>query len=561
MSARNTRFFLIAGLALTLAACGGTTNPDGTGAGGGNGGNGTGSGNTNQNTARLGSFNNGSGFDQGQISASVTSLMAGQSSTLTVSLIDQNSNPITDAVDINFNSPCVNTGVSEITVNGANAATVTNSSGTVDVLYTARGCDGSDKVTATTVVDGTTLIANVTLQTQQSPVSSVQFKSATPQTIGIQGSGALPEQSQLVFSVVNSSGGPVSNQPVSFSLNTAVGGVTLSNAQDTTDNQGQVRTTVNSGTIPTTVRVTAQTVQNGLTRTTQSSGLAITTGIADNDSFSLGLVCANIEGDVINGNTTDVTVLAADRFNNPVPDNTAITFTTEGGSVGGSCQTQGGGCSVIFTTQNPRNPDHRYTLLATATGEESFSDDNGDGRFGDGESFNDLPEAFRDDNENGVRDSGEFFIDFNNNRVYDGPSGDYNGLLCDGPNQCGSSSTVNVRRSQVVVMSGSTAAINISPASINLDSGAVTVTVLIGDDAGQQLAPGTTISASTDQGKINGPASFTQPCSTANQPASYQFTVAPGGDPGTGVFRIVVTVPSGLTTRQNTPVSQTVPGP
>lgn len=555
MVTRNIRLFLVAGLALALAACGGTTNPDGTGSGD----DGTGPGATN--SAQLGSFNDSNAFEPGQIAASVPSLVAGQSSTLTVSLVDKNSDPITDAVDINFNSTCINTGVSEISVNGDNAATVTNSSGTVDVLYTARGCDGTDRVTATTIVDGTTLTANVTLQTQQAPVSSVQFESATPQTIGIQGSGALPEQSQLVFRVVNSSGGPVSNQPVVFSPNTTVGGITLSNAQDTTDNQGRVRTTVNSGTIPTTVRVTARTQQNGVTRTTQSSGLAITTGIADNDSFTLGLVCANIEGDVINGNTTDVTVLAADRFNNPVPDNTAISFTTEGGSVGGSCQTQGGGCSVTFTTQDPRNANHRYTLLATATGEESFFDDNGDGRFDDGEAFTDLPEAFRDDNENGVRDPGEFFIDFNNNQVYDGPSGDYNGLLCEGPSKCGNSSTVNVRRSQVVVMSGSTASINVSPPSINLDSGAVTVTVAVGDNAGQQLALGTTISASTDQGKLNGPTSFIQPCSTANQPAVYQFTVAPDGDPGAGSFRIEVTVPSGLITRQNTPVSQTVPGP
>lgn len=560
MTTRNKFLILLISLSIGLTACGGTTtggDNDGGQDGGGNNGGGDGI----PAAIQLGSFGAGNNFNSGVIAASVTSLMAGQSSTLTVNLVDQNQNPFTDAVDVNFSSPCVNSGISEIRIGDANAETITNSSGTVEVTYTARGCDGNDRVLATANVDGTTLTANVTLLTQQAPLSSIQFESATPMVIGIQGSGTLPEQSVLSFRVINSTGGPVANQQVSFDLNSTVGGITLSNMQDTTDGQGRVSTTVNSGTIPTTVRVTASTTQGNATRTTQSSGLSITTGIADADSFSLGLTCPNIEGDSINGNTADVTVLAADRFNNPVPDNTAIAFTTEGGSVGPSCQTVAGQCSVVFTTQEPRNSDHRYTLLATATGEESFSDGNGDGRFDDSETFLDLPEAFLDDNENGVQDSGEFFIDFNENGSYDGPSGDYNGLLCDGPSQCADKVTVNVRRSQVVVMSGSTAIIDVVPSTINLDGGAVSIAVTVGDSAGQQLAPGTTVAVTSDHGTINGPSSFTQPCSTDDSPATYVFTLAPEDDPGTGSFRITVTVPSDLQTLQNISVNQTVPGP
>ena len=69
-----------------------------------------------------------------------------------------------------------------------------------------------------------------------------------------------------------------------------------------------------------------------------------------------------------------VQVLAADHFNNPVPNGTAISFTTEGGAIDGSCLTDDGGCSVTWRSQRPRLPDGRFTILATAIGNESFLD-------------------------------------------------------------------------------------------------------------------------------------------------------------------------------------------
>ena len=47
----------------------------------------------------------------------------------------------------------------------------------------------------------------------------------------------------------------------------------------------------------------------------------------------------------------------------------------------------------------------RATVLATAIGEESFTDTNGNGSFDNGEVFADLPERYLDENENGVRDT------------------------------------------------------------------------------------------------------------------------------------------------------------
>ena len=100
----------------------------------------------------------------------------------------------------------------------------------------------------------------------------------------------------MIFRVLDQSGGPRVGVTVNFSLNTTVGGISVSPATAQSDANGNVQTVVQGGTVATTVRVTA-TVQ-GVTPvlSTQSSQLTITTGIPDQDSFSLAVQCPNIEG-------------------------------------------------------------------------------------------------------------------------------------------------------------------------------------------------------------------------------------------------------------------------
>jgi len=116
--------------------------------------------------------------------------------------------------------------------------------------------------------------------------------------------------------------------------------------------------------------------------------------------------CVNIEGWNLDGITAKVTVRLSDRYNNPVPDNTAVTLHTEGGQIGGSCLTAttllngAGVCSVTFVSQNPRPADGRITILATAIGEESFIDNDADGIFNNTDIPLEIGEPFRNDNEN-----------------------------------------------------------------------------------------------------------------------------------------------------------------
>lgn len=70
---------------------------------------------------------------------------------------------------------------------------------------------------------------------------------------------------------------------------------------------------------------------------------------------------------------------------------------------------------------NPR--DNLVTMIAITSGEEGFSDDNNNGKYDDGEAFEDLPEPFVDNNDNGTWDDGERFIDADNNKEWSGANG------------------------------------------------------------------------------------------------------------------------------------------
>ena len=130
-----------------------------------------------------------------------------------------------------------------------------------------------------------------------------------------------------------------------------------------------MQTVVSSGTAHTSVRVTAAIASPALT--TESSVLTVTTGIPSSNAFSIAvgaanygatsntLACPNVEAWDIDGVIVPVTVRLADRYNNPAPDGTAVTFTTNGGHMVGSCATPQpllvtAPATVNWTSANPR---------------------------------------------------------------------------------------------------------------------------------------------------------------------------------------------------------------
>jgi hypothetical protein len=515
----------------------------------------------------------GAAFQDGVIAVSQATLQAGGSASLTVNFVDT----------LNANSPAVG---ADITVNFASTCTpllanivessITTTTGTATATYSATGCSGDDTITATALVDDVVLTASGTVNVAAATVGSIQFVSANPDNIGLLGTGGVGRQetSTVRFAVTDSTGGPVSGATVDFTLNTNIGGINLTPTSATSDANGEVQTVVSAGSVATSVRVTATVNPSSPVIAAQSDQLTITTGIPDNDSVSLSMECVNIEGWNLDGITTRVTVRMSDRYNNPVPDGTAVTLHAEGGQVGGSCQTAttllngAGVCSVTFVSSDPRdNPtiatgDGRVSILATAIGEESFVDADSDGIFNNADSPLEIGEPFRDDNENGTVEPAlnEVFADFNSNGLPDGPAhADYvnfNGLLCDSMTAlCSPNETLFVSDSGVIVMSASSAlilddvggAVNVAGPSV------ATVNVTVGDNKGngsisQPMAGGTTVEAETSNGSIVGPDSYTVPCSANNGPLVYSFSVEGDTTPSGGVMTITVTSPSGIIT-------------
>jgi hypothetical protein len=528
------------------------------------------------------SIGNGSGatFTPNVLAVAVPSLSAGGSTSVTVSIVRQDGTLYTQPVTLTFNSPCVAAGTAVIQP----SSTALTTTGQATVTYVAQGCAGTDTITATTTVGTQSLSANRAVTVAAATIGSIEFVSATPTNIALRGTGAVgrPETSTVVFRVRDSSNGPVSGATVNFALSTTVGGITLTSATAQSDSQGNVQAIVNAGTVATPVKVSATVATT--TIGTQSSQLTISTGIPTAGSFSLAVSCNNIEGLDYDGTIATITARLADRFSNPVPDGTAVSFQAEGGSVLPQCTTttntnEGGVCSVDFRSSNPRPANGRITLLATAIGEESFIDADGNGAFTAGDPFrlapvglvpaHDLGEPYVDFNENNSYDLGEPFYDFYNVGaelgVRNGPDTKFNGALCQDAARCVAGNplklSAGIGASNIIVLSGSSPVVSLTGGAALVarnigQNSSTTFNLWIRDVNGNPMPGSTTITASASGAglQVAQPNAATVPCSAlasgveVNGVTLYSFTVTSGSTAGTGSFILTIKTPKGLTT-------------
>jgi len=536
---------------------------------------------------------------------------------LRVTVLDENNELIVEPTSVVFSSDCALSGQAEI------ASPVLTRNGVAETTYLATGCAGTDRVTAS-LEAFPTVSASGTVAIAQASANSIVFVSAVPTNIALRGTGGAgrTESAVVSFRVDDETGAPKPNVPVQFSLSTAVGGITLSlsgGAQGSTtisrqtNSLGIASVTVNAGNVATTVRVIAEletTTASGapLTLQTISDQLVISTGIPDQNSISLAPETFNVLGRDVDGVQVPLTILLADKFNNPVPDGTVVNFTTELGAIAPSCQTENGQCSVNWRSQEPRRPlspqlreiirttrsaqyscpDHRgnfgpcpsslgairgfrATILATAIGEETFIDENGNGQYDIGEPFEDLSEAWLDHNEDGqyrrfdsaprffanggpgcqirtpnpeanqpcpisnpltpaqrlcLAGTEESFVDIDSDGRYSLGNQCYNGTLCSAEalaaNFC-TRSLLNVRADTVITMSGTdqeylvvndrdqrVLGSNRTPSFTVNVSNSDSLSVFIADNFNNAPATGSTITVSGACGLIS-PTSFTVP--------------------------------------------------
>ena len=481
-----------------------------------------------------------------------SNLSAGGTGSLAVTVLS-GSSPFVPAQSVSFTSPCAAAGKALI------SSPVITVNGVASTSYTDKGCGATDTITATTRLGDASFSRAGDVTVLSAIAGQIAFVSALPQNIAVRGTGGpgRQETSTVTFKVLDKNGNPVAGVSVDFFVfsNTGTaagtGGLSLSPTTASSGADGSVSTVVAAGIVNTPVRISASLSATHPAVTSISDQLVVSTGIADQNSFSLSTKTFNVEGMNYDGCPSPVGSMVraslADHFNNPVPDGTAVSFTAEGGAIDASCLTGlvstqltngtvvtqkgiAGECSVRFCPASPRPVDGRVTILAYALGEESFADDpsipNSINRFDPGESFQDLCEPFRSDK--AIRDSeanptvmdakngrscpspavGEPYIDTNgdglHNRTGDGK---YNGVLNMDPATQqtvinGRTPTVHVRASLVQVLSTSGAAITLlSVLPIQLDhcvdgtpfvNGAKTIGMAV-RDVNPTIFPGNTL--------------------------------------------------------------------
>lgn len=495
-----------------------------------------------------------------------TPLPPGGSTGITVTLKDASGALFMTPVDVSFTSNFATAGTATL------VSPVTTVNGVASSTYTAAGGVGTDTITVS--AGGTGVTATVTVS---GPVAnSISFVSATPKNIMLKGMGGVggSETSTVLFKVLDVNSQIKVGQTVDFTLNTTVGGLSLTADSASSDASGMVSTIVKSGIVSTPIRVTATIRGSATPISTQSDQLVVSTGIPAQDGFSLSVVTLNPESFNIDGVTDLFTARLADHFGNPVPDGTAVYFTAQSGSVDPSCTTTNGACSVTWRSQGLRTPDGRAAILAYAVGEESFIDVNGNG-FADagvcknadplvsakcGE-YTDTTQAYRDDAHTGKYESSDPFIDFNRSGKVDRDNV-FNGILR--PTTVSGSLTKHVFSNNVIVMSTSGAVIKpidatgqIAPATGNPLVAATSVIGITVQDQNtirnNPVASGSKITFSAGSSCLSidaGASTFTVP-NTTSAPLFYSTSVtnkcAAGGS---GLVTVTATSPGGLVTYQ-----------
>lgn len=542
-----------------------------------------------EDNVRLGYFDESNTFIEGKIKLSIdnNTLSAGGTLGLSVVLLDNENQRVNTPTAVLFTSNCVSN--DNALIDDVVFSIKGNASATFEDVKCA-GINGTeDIIVASVTTNGITNNASETINITGEQLGSIEFLSAEPNSIVLKGSGGQ-ETSILTFVVKSALGNTVAQQEVNFSLDTIVGGISLGRTSGLTNSEGQITTQVLSGTVPTTASVTAKAVMviegEEVTVQTQSSELSINTGLPEQASITIAPTIINPEASNV-GEASQIFVWLADSFNNPVPDNTAANFTTEGGTIESQCLTVNGTCSVEWRATEPYLSDHRSTILVTTDGHETFYDTNGNNTFDDSDGspildsavssglhrhaqqssgFIDMSEAWRDDNEDSIKDANETkYFDDNGDGEFSAADGKFNGPQCEGSLCDENAKTSTIRKAFVLIMSESgnpsyeltsgsdTHARNIPDELIVpiIDIGAITdgaskaFTFKFADSAMQTLPFGSTVAILFTGGTINGTTGYEVGNTGTRGFREIDFIIKneSGGDPELASLTITITTP------------------
>lgn len=486
------------------------------------------------------------------VTATPVSVTVGGSSSIEATVKDDKSNNVPDGTVVAFSlEPNL----------GKIASDVTTVDGVAKATFTANSTSGTVTITATAGSVSNT----VTITIQGADAGSIEFSSASPQVIGLKGSGQT-ESSTITFLVKDVNGNTVTDgTSVTFNMKGPNGGEYLDPTSTSTLN-GKAVTILHSGTVAGPVTIAASVDVKVTTLSTSSFPISIGGGVPTARSFTLATDVFNLPGLAYVNRQANISAFIADRFGNyNVLEGTSISFYTEAGAIDRNVNVDSTGAgSVVFRTQNPmpadvlansdetalktyvsntwginttNNPrDGHVTILATVMGEESFVDANANGIYDPGEDFDDLGEPFIDLNDDGCRNDGstatcydpvtkkiytkpstdplELYIDANDNGQYDGPNGCWDGPVDptyhDYKAYCPDREDSKMIYKTVTLMfTGKPVYINVEPSTFTIldaglpGEGSQTFQVIVADSNLNRPSPGTTISVSADGGKLS----------------------------------------------------------
>jgi hypothetical protein len=346
-----------------------------------------------------------------------SNLINGQTTNITANVKNVLNNPVSDGTPVNFAITSLPPFAGALS-----AAAASTVNGVASVSFTA-----DPSITGGVIIEasaGTLSPVQTIIIVNAAQAGTLQFVSATPQVINIQGAGA--SDSVVIFLVTSSAGAPLANQSVNFQLSGPTG-ATLdtgggTSSSGSTDSSGQVTTIVHAGTVAGPVRIIASTAVAGPPASTlyaSSGAISIGGGVPSYKWFSLSVDRFNLDGLNCDNVTSTVSVNMADRFGNyNILKGTSVSFSTPFGAIDTSNITnEAGQTTSIFRSQDPRPADGRVRILVQTTGEENFTDLNANGVYDLGtDAFSlatdDLPEPYLDANANGTHDVGELFYDW-----------------------------------------------------------------------------------------------------------------------------------------------------
>jgi adhesin/invasin len=478
------------------------------------------------------------------LTADSTAISLGGTTGVTALILDVEGNEVGDGTAVVFNTNLAGTGVTP---------SVTTFDGSATAIFSAGTKAGVATVTAT----AGTISASISITIQAGSTGSLDFVSADPTLIGVRGS-PLQQKSTITFRVLDQNGNIVADgTQVSFTLVSGLGGGEFIAPTIGGTVAGLAATVLTSGTVAGPVRIRASVTVGTNTLTSSSTNVSITGGPPSAAHLSVASGVLNVAGQVFFDIICPVDAKVADRFGNPVPLGTAVSFLTNGGIIGAQGLTDGLGDAPsniktaapiphVGPTADPNDPrTGLVTITAVTQGEETFVDSNGNGIFDGPQEFPlstspelDAPESFIDHvtlcngtsfpvacSANPVTppllagnrqfdgiDPFELFIDGNGNSLWDPPNAvwDANKPIFASTRVLFSGPTV-LRVGRFI----NSTCVNVDPNGFTVPPGGAAdlgpFCIVVSDPGGHPLVSGTTINVTTSAGTISGTTTVTLP--------------------------------------------------